>query len=153
RSRAQPLRSLVADDFADLRFLKDVLKDKRIVQLGETNDSDAESGWLKARIVRFLHAELGFDAIAFEGSPSGCEFADRESGKIPPIVPLKRCPLRRWQTEEALELFAYVNLARKAGKTVSIAGFEESMDFDKAFPGRKVVVWATNDRVVKQRRP
>ena len=60
------------DDFADLQFLKDVVGDRRLVQLGESGHGVAEFDLAKDRLVRFFHEQMGFDVIAFESSIYEC---------------------------------------------------------------------------------
>ena len=52
-------------NYQDLAFLKEVLKDKRIVFLGENSHGVSEFTTLKSRTVRFLHDSLGFDVLSF----------------------------------------------------------------------------------------
>lgn len=64
------LKSGPDDQFEDLLFLKEILKDKQIVLLGEPYhiDEDATNS-AHARLIRFLHKELGFNTIASEETP------------------------------------------------------------------------------------
>jgi erythromycin esterase len=54
------------DDFSDLMPLREILKDVRIVFLGEATHFDGSDFLAKGRLIRFLHSELGFDILAFE---------------------------------------------------------------------------------------
>lgn len=53
---------------SDLSFLKSELKDKQIVMLGEQTHMYGNIFEMKARIVEYLHQELGFTTIAMESS-------------------------------------------------------------------------------------
>jgi len=124
RERAHPIRSLFSDRFDDLQFLKPLLKDKRVVQLGESGHGVAEFNWMKVRLVKFLHQEMGFDVVAFESSMSGCDVADSRIGKAPPMEVMRDCIFRVWHSSETLGLFEYMDSARKEGKRISLAGFD-----------------------------
>ena len=124
RARARPLRSLVSDDFSDLQFLKPLLAGKRIVQLGESAHGVAEFDWMKVRLVKFLHREMGFDVIAFESSLTGCEVADRSIGRAAPIDVMRECIFRVWHSSETLGLFEALDASRRAGDRFSLAGFD-----------------------------
>ena len=65
---AVPLRSIDPDDedFADLAPLAAVLSGVRVVQLGEQSHGDGAAFFAKARLIRYLHRELGFTVLAFE---------------------------------------------------------------------------------------
>lgn len=108
-----PIRSLVADDFTDLEFLRESLDGVRIVQLGESGHGMAETFLLKSRLVRFLHRELGFSVVAFESDLYQCHDADRSAGPVPARTTLLRCVLGVWHTEEVLPLFEYLASTRR----------------------------------------
>jgi erythromycin esterase len=54
------------EDFTDLRPLKKVIGNARVVMLGEQTHVDGSTYLAKTRMVKFLHQEMGFDVIAFE---------------------------------------------------------------------------------------
>ena len=55
-------------DYDDLLFLADILQDKRIVILGEQGHRDGKAFEAKTRLIKYLHEELGYNLIAFEGA-------------------------------------------------------------------------------------
>ena len=124
RAHSHPVRSLVSDDFADLQFLKTVLAGKRVVALGESAHGVAEFNWMKVRLVKFLHQQMGFDVIAFESSLSECSVADSEIAMQPPGQVMTDCIFATWWTSEVLPLFDYLEVARKGGKPMILAGFD-----------------------------
>ena len=124
RRVAQPLRSLTSDDFSDLQFLKPLLAGRRVVQLGESSHGVAEFNWLKVRLVKFLHQEMGFDVVAFESSLVGCDVADAMIGKSPAIDVMRACIFSVWHSSETLGLFEYLESTRAAGRRISLAGFD-----------------------------
>ena len=77
RQHAIPLQSIDPqnDDFSDLEPLRRVLRDVRIVQLGEATHGDGATFHAKTRLIRFLHKELGFDVLAFESGLYDCRKA------------------------------------------------------------------------------
>jgi erythromycin esterase len=68
QANAHPIRSLdVADrDFADLQPLKAAIGNSRVVLLGEQSHGDGTTFLAKARLIAFLHQEMGFDVLAWE---------------------------------------------------------------------------------------
>ena len=124
RNRAHVIRSLFSDDFADLQFLKPVLARRRLVLLGESSHGVAEFNWMKARLVRFLHREMGFDVLAFESSLSGCDVADKAIGNATPEEVMRACIFGVWHSTETLGLFQYLDGERKAGRRITLAGFD-----------------------------
>lgn len=53
-------------DWTDLAAFAAAVKDKRVVMLGEQSHGDGTTFALKARLVRFLHEQMGFNVLAFE---------------------------------------------------------------------------------------
>lgn len=130
-----PIRSLVADDYRDLEFLRESLAGVRIVQLGESGHGMGEAFLLKSRLVRFLHRELGFTVLAFESDLYQCHDADRTAGSVPARTTLLRCVFGVWHTEEVLPLFEYLAGTRAGaegagpdgagrGRGLRLAGFD-----------------------------
>lgn len=71
RSQAIPLRSVTAGNgFADLIPLKEILRDVRVVGLGEATHGTREFFQLKHRLLEFLVREMGFTVLAMEASYS-----------------------------------------------------------------------------------
>src|SRR5262249_44396768 len=124
RGRAHAIRSLFSEDFSDLQFLKPLLAGKRVVQLGESAHGTAEFSWLKVRLVKFLHQEMGFDVVAMESSLYGCDLADTHLVEATPEASMKDCLFKAWHSEEMAELFRYLQAVRHSGDRLSLAGFD-----------------------------
>jgi erythromycin esterase len=69
------------DDYADLQFFKQVIGDRRLVQLGESGHGVAQFDSAKVRLVKFFHEQMGFDVIAFESSIYECFAANAEAAR------------------------------------------------------------------------
>ena len=124
QAAAQPIRSLWSEDFSDLQFLKPLLAGRRVVQLGESGHGIAEFNWMKVRLVKFLHREMGFDVVAFESSLTGCDLADQRVGKAAPVDVMRDAIFPVWHSTETLGLFEYLDAERTAGRRLSLAGFD-----------------------------
>ncbi len=127
QARRHPIRSLFSDDFSDLQFLKPLLAGKRIVQLGESSHGAAEMNWMKVRLIKFLHQEMGFDVVAFESSMSDCEQADRMVGSAPTGKVQARGLMWQWYTPEVGTLFDYLEATRKTASPLTLAGFDTQL--------------------------
>src|SRR5262245_22132107 len=68
RANAAPITQVApgSTDFADLRRVGEAIGNARIVLLGEQSHGDGTVFLLKARLIEYLHRELGFDVLAFE---------------------------------------------------------------------------------------
>lgn len=125
KANHSPLRSLwFFDGFSDLQFLKSVLGDRTIVQLGESAHGVAEFDKAKVRLIRFLHEEMGFNVIAFESSIFECDQADRQARDLKPEDIMGRSIFGVWHTEEVLELFRYLKLSKNTAHPLILAGFD-----------------------------
>uniref|UniRef100_UPI0010A6B5A9 erythromycin esterase family protein n=1 Tax=Flagellimonas onchidii TaxID=2562684 RepID=UPI0010A6B5A9 len=66
--KTYPLLAPESKEVDDLSFLKDELEGKRLVMLGEHTHMYGNIFEMKARIVEYLHQELGFTTISMESS-------------------------------------------------------------------------------------
>ena len=93
RSHHFPIASIVSasdDDYADLQFLKAVVGDRRLVQLGESGHGVAEFDSAKVRLITFFHEQMGFDVMAFESSIYECFAANTVAGMADNLSVLAR---------------------------------------------------------------
>lgn len=127
RQDARHLRSLFSEDFSDLQFLKPLLKGKRLVQLGESGHGYAEFNWMKVRLIKFLHQEMGFDVIAMESSMSTCDAVDKEIVKSSAAEAMRNCLFATIGTDETADLFSYIKQSKGnsgARHPLILAGFD-----------------------------
>jgi erythromycin esterase len=120
---AHPLR-LDASDDGDLRFLEPILKDARIVQLGENGHGSGEATAARARLVRFLHARLGFTVLAFESSLFLCHRGDAQAADADARRTLTSSVIGVWHTEQMLPLFQYMRDSRAGARPLRLAGID-----------------------------
>lgn len=119
-----PLTSLTSDDFSDLEFLKEVIGEKRIVQLGESGHGVAEFDQAKVRLIRFLHQEMGFNLLAFESSIFDCYWADLMADEMTAREMMRASIFPVWWTLETLPLFDYLKETRATDHPLTLAGFD-----------------------------
>ena len=103
-----PIRSLTSSDFSDLQFLKPILKDRKLVQLGESGHGVSEFDMVKVRLIKFLHQEMGFDVIAFESSLFECFYANENAPDLSPMDIMRNSIFGVWHAHETLALFDYI---------------------------------------------
>jgi erythromycin esterase len=107
---AFPIATLDLDKGSrDLRPLRKVLKDARIVQLGEPSHGDGAAFAAKARLIRFLHEEMDFNVLAFESGMYECERANRmlRPGADAREV-MKAAIFGVWRTKRTLPVIEYM---------------------------------------------
>ena len=118
------LSSLTSDDFSDLQFLKEVIGERRIVQLGESGHGVAEFNQAKVRLIRFFHEEMGFDVIAFESDLFACFRSDRAADALSATELMRSCIYRVWHTHEVVPLFSYLKETKESDDPLILAGFD-----------------------------
>ncbi|TKC07111.1 erythromycin esterase family protein [Pedobacter frigoris] len=73
----KPVKTLKPDSsFDDIAFLKETIKDREIIALGEATHGTLEIYNYKDRLVRFLVSESGYRAIGFEADHIALEYID-----------------------------------------------------------------------------
>jgi len=127
-ARAVPLRSIDPDDDAydDLRAFGDSVGDARIVQLGECSHGAGVDFKAKVRLIKFLHARLGFDVLVWESGLHGMRGvnAGLRAG-ADPVAAAQRGVFTIWSaTAEAKPLFDYARASQASARPLEMAGFD-----------------------------
>src|SRR5262249_476151 len=74
QQNAMPIEHIeMGNGFDDLQPLKTILKDAKVVAIGEATHGMSEIFQLKYRLLEFLVIEMGFTVFAVEGSFAGCQ--------------------------------------------------------------------------------
>ena len=113
----------------DLQPFKRVLKDVRILGLGEETHGTREFFQLKHRMVEFLVKEMGFRVFAIEASYSACQtINDYVMGRMNDgAKALKSQGFWTWDTEEVLAMMDWMrayNASVPAERRVQFVGFD-----------------------------
>jgi erythromycin esterase len=132
RRNARPIRSLVATNFADLRFIAPLLAGKRIVQLGESGHGVAEFNLAKVRLIKYLHEELGYDVIAFESSLFECDRAQRAVATLSAQQLMQSCIFGVWHADETTPLFEYIKQTQSTARPLKLTGFDSQTSSPRA---------------------
>src|SRR5262245_35978326 len=98
------------DDYADLQFFKQVIGDRRLVELGESGHGVGQFDSAKARLVKFFHEQMGFDVIAFESSLYECFVSNADAAKANATGGgiMANSIFGVWWTQQTLPLFDYL---------------------------------------------
>ena len=110
----------------DLEFLRDLVGDARVVALGENTHGARDFFEMKARILRFLVEEMGFDTFAIEATwPEGLRL-DRyvRTGEGDSAVLLAGLYFWTWRTESVLEMIEWMRDHNKAGGDLGFHGVD-----------------------------
>jgi len=128
KQHAIPLRSIEPndEDFSDLEPLLKVLRDVRIVQLGEQSHGDGATFYCKTRLIKFLHQKLGFDVLAFESGLYDCRKAwELLRGGMEPYEAFSHGVYYIWaRSEQCRPLIDYWGRAAKSNEPLELCGFD-----------------------------
>ena len=114
------------EDFSDLAALGEAIQGKRIVTLGEASHSDGAAFQIKARLVRYLYQEHGFDLLVFESGLFDCDAAWRLALEGEPLEEVGLAALQPvWsQSETVRELFAWMQDTLETDRPLQLAGMD-----------------------------
>lgn len=98
----------------------------RVVMLGELTHGDGTSFEVKVELAKFLHREMGFDALIWESGLYDCAEMDAAIGGTKPIGEVARMGVfSHWsQGKESLPIFEYARQTRKTSRPLVMAGFD-----------------------------
>jgi erythromycin esterase len=114
------------DDFSDLEPLKAMIGNARIVSLGEATHGDGATFQAKARLVKFLHREMGFDVLAWESGFWDVQraWSDVAAG-TPPAEALRRGVFGVWmRSAQVAPLVEYLDEASRTTRPLELVGFD-----------------------------
>ena len=112
-------------DFSDLQFLKEILKNKEIVMLGEGTHGDGSTFEAKNRLIRFLHQEMNFDVLIFEGGFFEGNEIDKLIDKGYDPINAAKLGLFMWTyAKQSSSVFTYIAATKKSKNPMSIAGMD-----------------------------
>lgn len=101
-------------------FLENILKDKRIVWLGENGHGIAEHNLLKTQLIDFLYHKMGFKVIAFESGITECYTSNFLKDELSVDEFIDHSVFPFWKTEETYSLFQSL----KANEDFNLIGFD-----------------------------
>lgn len=109
----------------DLAPLRAVLKDVRLVMLGEQSHSDGAAFLAKDRLIRFLHEQLGFNVLVFEAGLFECDRANDLLGEGRDLKQVmgsfqQGC----WCVSQVMPLLEYVARSQATDRPLWLAGFD-----------------------------
>lgn len=113
--------------FEDLKPLKKLIGDARIVSLGEATHGTREMFQLKHRMLEFLATEMDFTIFSIEANmPEAYRLNDYVlTGKGDPAELLRGLYFWTWNTEEVLDMIRWMREFNRSGKgRVQFTGFD-----------------------------
>ena len=117
------IETLNSEDYSDLEFLKPLLKDKRVVAIGENFQGAGEYTKLQTRLIKYLHEELGFDAIGIESGLGECVMS-LNNNNLSAKQMMEYSLMPDVYSKEALDLFSYIKEQKNSDAPIELFGFD-----------------------------
>lgn len=133
KENVYPIRSIDIQDtnYNDLSFLSTILKNNKIVFLGEQLHSDGSTFKAKARIIRYLHEKLGYNVLLYEASLYDMwlmndQFFNKTLQTGIPDDKIQALGLHSFwfKNEENKKLWSYLRIERERNTPISFGGFD-----------------------------
>lgn len=128
---AHPIRTLSPGDhdFSDLQPLRAAIGSARVVMLGEQSHGDGTTFLAKARLVAFLHQEMGFDVLAWESGIWDMAQVWRQVQAGRAVLPASRGGIFAiWSgSEQVLPTLDYVASTVGTNRPLEMAGFDNQL--------------------------
>jgi len=113
------------EDFSDLMPLVQVIGKARVVQLGEATHGDGATFLAKARLIRFLHKVMGFDALAWEAGIADARGVDEAlRAGLPSAEAAGRGLYNVWHNQEVMATLDYVRASQATDRPITLVGFD-----------------------------
>ncbi|RDW20502.1 erythromycin esterase family protein [Oceanobacillus chungangensis] len=120
REHSFRIESLTECNGEDFKFLEKVLKDKRVVWLGENGHGIAEHSLLKTKLIHFLYQKMGFKVIAFESGFVEGYSSNYMKEALSVNELMDKSIFSLWKTEETYPLFELI----KENSDLNLIGFD-----------------------------
>lgn len=130
RQHAAPISLDPGDaDFRDLEPLRQAIGGARVVLLGEASHGDGATFRGRARLIRFLHEQMGFNVLAMENGLYDCHESEQMmAAGADALTALRRCMLPHFpswgQGEAMMPLWDYVAATRGTPAPLRVSGFD-----------------------------
>lgn len=111
-------------DSLDFEWVKKWVEDKRIVALGESTHGIGDFYALKANLVKYLHEELGFDVLAFEGGFADLQLGWANIDQVDGLQLRDKCLFGNFRCSEIEPLFEYIKREAQTNQPLIVAGFD-----------------------------
>ncbi|MGV0967300.1 erythromycin esterase family protein [Empedobacter falsenii] len=113
----------------DLEFLKTILKDNRIVFLGESVHQDGQTFKAKARLIKYLHENLGYNVVLYEAGQYDMWVTNEEMEKR--TLGIGKDSIAGlgmfnfwWENKETRPLNNYYLQSKKTKNPITLGGFD-----------------------------
>lgn len=105
-------------------FLKEALKDVRILAIGESSHGFGSMHSLKANLVKYLHSEMGFDVLVMEAGYADVAISWFNNDKSDPKQLINSTINGNLRSEQTLPLFEYLKENVESERPLELRGMD-----------------------------
>ncbi len=133
--------SMAYPDNSDLKVLDSVLKNNRIVMLGENIHYDGATMQAKSRLIKYLHENMGYNVVLYEAGQYDTWMMNEEMKnhnlKIPPSS-IGGTGLFDfwWNNKETQPLISYYQTTKTSAQPIELGGFDIQFSGDELYEKR-----------------
>ena len=134
KENAVVLKSVKAESgFEDLNALKEILKNVKIVGLGEATHGTKEFFQMKHRMIEFLVKKMGYNVIAIEASYAGCnlinDYIDSNKGDFQSILGSLGLHVNTQEFSDLITWMRDYNSTVTNDKKIKFVGFDFQVNY------------------------
>ena len=118
---------LHASNELDFQIIKEWLRDKKIVAIGESTHGLGEFYTLKSELVQYLHKELGFEVLAMEGGFGDINLAWMDINHLDFLSLRNQTLFGNFRCQEIEPLFKYIKAQSNSKTPLFYAGFDSQI--------------------------
>lgn len=126
-----PIKSVSMEypDNSDLKILDSVLKDNRILMLGENTHYDGATAEAKSRLIKYLHENLNYHIVLYEAGQYDTWIMNEEMNSHAMKVPADSIGGLGlfdfwWASKETKPLIEYYQKTKTSGTPIEMGGFD-----------------------------
>lgn len=126
---------------ADYAFLSSAIGASRVVALGESIHVTREMPRVRLQMVRYLHEQMGFNVIAFEGALLDAWTAQEHGYRDKGAIDERAATMKRemlfglWQTKPMQDVLAYALRTQASGHPLYVTSFDLQPGMARVYGG------------------
>ncbi|MEJ9150351.1 MULTISPECIES: erythromycin esterase family protein [Bacillus] len=101
-----------------------MLKDKKVILLGENGHGVKEHTKIKIKLIKYLYQELDFRVLAFESNLGDCTFSSMQQMDVNAEQLVKQSLFKVWHTDEMVEFFTWLKDMQSYNSPFIFTGFD-----------------------------
>ena len=124
----KPVKKLTVSQYdpssTNFAFLKEALKDVRILSIGESSHGFGSMHGLKANLVKYLHKEMGYDVLVMEAGYADVALSWFNNDKSDPKQLINSTINGNLRSEQTLPLFEYLKDNVESERPLELRGMD-----------------------------